>query len=38
MDYNVKKPKECCNNNCTNIFYVPDYLLHQALQCKKCCN
>jgi len=30
------KPKECCNNNCNTIIYVPYYLMHQTLQCDKC--
>lgn len=29
-------PKECVNNNCKNIMYVPAYKLHMLLQCEKC--
>ena len=30
------KPKECINNSCKNIFYVPDNKLHMMLICKQC--
>lgn len=30
------KPKECNNNGCRNIFYVPDYRLPLPLICEKC--
>lgn len=29
-------PKECVNNNCKNVFYVPKEHLHLLLQCKQC--
>ena len=29
-------PKECVNNNCKNVFYVPKEHLHLLLQCKEC--
>jgi hypothetical protein len=32
----MNKPKECVNNNCKKIMYVPDYKLHMLLQCDKC--
>jgi len=30
------KPKECVNDSCRNIIYVPDYKLHMLLQCEEC--
>lgn len=29
-------PKECVNNNCNNVFFVPKYKLHILLVCEKC--
>ena len=32
------KPKECVNNTCKNIMYVPYYNMHLLLECDKCVN
>lgn len=32
----MNKPKECVNNTCRNIMYVPDHKLHMLLQCDTC--
>lgn len=29
-------PKQCCNNNCTNVFFIEKYRLHLDLQCQTC--
>ena len=29
-------PKECINNNCKNIIFVPHYQIHLPLQCSRC--
>ena len=32
----MTKPKQCINQGCTKVMYVPDYKLHMCLECTDC--